>query len=193
MGVELATNAALLVIDVQDAINTPGQGRRNNPQAEENIARLLAAWRDGGRPIIHVKHNSRSATSRFHRAHPGNAIMAIAQPQAGEPLVEKDVNSAFIGTDLEARLRSAGITTLVIVGFVTNHCVETTARMAGNLDFDTYVVSDATATFDRVGIDGQVFEAELVHAVSLANIHDEFVTVADTTSILAGLDALART
>ena len=119
MGMEFSANAALLVIDVQDAINDPGQGRRNNPQAEENIARLLAAWRNTGRPIVHVKHNSRSVTSRFHRTRPGNAIMVIAQPQSGEPLIEKDVNSAFIGTDLEARLRSAGITTLVIVGFVT--------------------------------------------------------------------------
>lgn len=189
---ELPTDAALVVIDVQEGTNQPGKGQRNNPQAEENIERLLDAWRDAGRPIIHVKHNSRSLASPFHVTHPGNAIMAFAQPRSGEPLIEKDVNCAFIGTDLETRLRSVGITTLVIVGFITNHCVETTARMAGDLDFDTYVVSDATATFDRVGPDGRVFEAELVHAVSLASINDEFVTVVDTNSVLAGLDTFAR-
>jgi nicotinamidase-related amidase len=190
---ELPKNAALVVIDVQEGTNQPGKGQRNNPQAEENIARLLEVWRDAERPIIHVKHNSRRTSSPFHVAHPGNAIMAFARPQPGEPLIEKEANGAFVGTDLERRLRSDGITTLVIVGFITNHCVETTARTAGDLDFDTYVVSDATATFDRIGPDGRVFEAELVHAVSLASIHDEFVTVVDTTSVLASLNTFVRT
>ena len=189
---ELSANVALLVIDVQDAINLPRAARRNNPQADENIARLLAAWRDSGRPIIHVKDNARATTSPFHVTHPGNAIQSFARPQPGESLIEKETHSAFIGTDLEARLRSAGITTLVIVGFVTNHCVEATARMAGDLDFDAFVVSDATAAFDCTGQDGEEFTAELVHAVSLANIHGEFATVVDTSSVLASLDALAR-
>lgn len=190
---ELPTNAALVLIDVQDGVNQPGRGQRNNPQAEENIGRLLKSWRDAGRTIIHVKHNSSRVASPFHVTHPGNAIQAFAQPQPGEPLIEKDVNCAFIGTDLEPRLRSAGTTALVIVGFHTNHCVESTARMAGDLDFDTFVVSDATAAFDRAGPDGRVFGAEIVHAVSLASIHDEFVTVVDTNSVLTSLDAFART
>ena len=190
---ELPTNAALLVIDVQVGTNQPGKGERNNPQAEENIERLLETWRDAVRPVVHVKHNSHRVDSPFHVTHPGNAIMSFAQPRPGESLVEKDANCAFVRTDLETRLRSAGITTLVIVGFITNHCVETTARMAGDLGFDAFVVSDATATFDRVGPDGRVFEAELVHAVSLASIHGEFVTVVDTDSVLTSLDALART
>jgi nicotinamidase-related amidase len=187
--VHLPTNAALLIIDVQDAVHVPVWGERNNPEAEAHIEALLDAWRETGRPVLHVKHNSRSLTSPFHASHPGNAIQAFASPQPGEPLVEKDVNSAFIGTDLEDRLRDAGITTLVIVGFVTNHCVETTARMAGNLDFDTYVVADATATFEREGPDGRRYPADLVHAVSLASIHDEFVTVVDTATVLASVRA----
>lgn len=184
---ELPERAALLVIDVQDAVYDPRYGRRNNPQAEDNMARLLAAWRGTGRPVIHVKHNSRRPESPFHASHPGNAIIAFARPLPGEPLLEKDVNSAFIGTDLEARLRAAGVTTLVLVGFVTDHCVETTARMAGNLDFTVYVVSDGTATFARTTPDGRVFEPELVHDVSLASIHEEFVTVVDTERLLASL------
>jgi nicotinamidase-related amidase len=190
--VELPANAALILIDVQHGANDPGQGRRNNPQAEENMGRLLAAWRETGRPVIHVKHNSRSATSPFHASQPGNAIIEFAQPLPGEPLIEKDVNSAFIGTGLEARLRAAGITTLAIVGFVTNHCVETTARMAGNLDFETYVVSDATATHDRTGPDGRHYDADLIHAVSLASLHGEFATVVATDDILAALGVLTR-
>ena len=188
----LSVNAALLVIDVQEAINRPGSGQRNNPRAEENIARLLSSWRSTGRPIIHVKDNSREVTSPFHVTQPGNAVQAFAKPLPGEPLIDKDSHNAFIRTDLEERLRRDGITTLIIVGFVTNHCVETTARMAGDLDFETFVVSDAMAAFDCVGPDGQLFEAEIVHAVSLANLDGEFATVVDTSSVLASLDTSAQ-
>jgi nicotinamidase-related amidase len=188
----LPDNAALLVIDVQDAVNDPVQGPRNNPQAEENIGRLLAAWRATSRPIYHVKHNSRSTASKFHSSTPGNKIMSIAAPQPGEPLIEKDVNSAFIGTDLEQQLKDAGITTLVIVGFTTNHCVETTTRMAGNLDFETYLVSDGTAANDRVGPDGKVYEADLIHNASLASMHGEFTTVVDTDTVLSAVQEVAQ-
>ncbi len=132
---ELPTNAALLVVDIQIAINRPEKGPRNNPRADENVARLLTAWRKLGRPIFHVKDNSTSLDSAFHPSKPGNAIQPYAQPLPGEPLIEKETHSAFIGTDLEAQLRSAGIDTVVIAGFVTNHCVEATARVAGDLGF----------------------------------------------------------
>ncbi len=186
---QLPVNAALLVVDVQIAINRPEKGRRNNPQADENVARLLAAWRGTGRPIIHVKDNAPSPDSAFHPSKPGNAIQPYARPLPGEALIEKETHSAFIGTDLEARLRDVGIDTLVIAGFVTNHCVEATARVAGDLGFTTYVVSDATGTHAMTGPDGEVFDADLVHAVSLANLHGEFATVVDTQTVLAMLES----
>ena len=186
---ELPTNAALLVVDVQIAINRPEKGPRNNPRADENVARLLTAWRKLGRPIFHVKDNSTSLDSAFHPSKPGNAIQPYAQPLPGEPLIEKETHSAFIGTDLEARLRSAGIDTVVIAGFVTNHCVESTARVAGDLGFSTYVVADATGTHDLTRPDGRVFDADLVHAVSLANLHGEFATVVETDEVLAAMNA----
>ena len=186
---ELPANAALLVVDVQIAINRPEKGRRNNPQADENVARLLAAWREMGRPIFHVKDNSTSPTSAFHPSNPGNAIQPYARPLPGEPLIEKETHSAFIGTDLEERLRSTGIETVVIAGFVTNHCVEATARVAGDLGFTTFVVSDATGTHDLTGPDGRIIDADTVHAVSLANLHGEFATVVDTDEVLATLNA----
>lgn len=190
-GVQLPRNTALLVVDVQVGTDHPGRDRRNNWQAEENIDRLLAAWRGSERPVYHVRHNSRSVHSPFHNSKPGNAIMEFAQPIGAEPLIEKDVNCAFVGTDLERRLREAGIDTLVIAGFSTDHCVESTARMAGDLLFDTYVVSDATATFDRVGPDGTLYEAAVVHGVSLASMDNEFCTIVDTNSLLAAVDAFA--
>jgi nicotinamidase-related amidase len=98
------------------------------------------------------------------------------------------VNSAFIGTDLEQRLREHKIDSVVITGITTNHCVSTTARMAGNLGFNTYVVSDATATFDIKGPDGRHYTADEMHAMGLAEINDEFATVLDTETLLKNLD-----
>ena len=177
--------AALLLIDVQQGFDAPGWGARNNPEAELNIVRLLEAWRKAGWPILHVQHISVEPGSVLGAGEPGAELKPEAVPAAGEPLFQKHVNSAFIGTDLEAYLRERGITALVIVGLTTNHCVSTTARMAGNLGFDTYVVDDATATFDRVGHDGRRYNAEEVHAISLASLHGEFATVVGTKEALA--------
>ncbi len=182
---KLPANATLLIIDVQVGMHDPSKGPRNNPDAESNLGQILNAWREAGRPLIHVRHNSIHQTSVFHTSHAGNAIQAFAQPQEGELLIEKSANCAFVGTDLEERLRAAGVDTVVIVGFVTNHCVETTARIAGDLGFNTYVVGDAMAAFDRTGPDGTVYNGEQIHNVSLASIHDEFATVVTTRDVLA--------
>src|SRR5258706_11255076 len=144
----LTDKTALIIIDVQDGLDDPRLGKRNNPDAESNMARLLAAWRTRGRPIYHVQHMSTKPNSPLRPNQPGNAIKRIVAPRGDEPVIQKTVNNAFIGTDLEDRLRAADIQSLVIVGLTTNHCVETTARMAGNLGFTTFVVRYATATFD---------------------------------------------
>jgi len=180
----LPQTAALVVIDVQEAFLDPGYGERNNLGAESNIAQLVAAWRRSGRPIRYIVHDSLEPNSPLRRESPGNAIQEGAAPESGEPVYHKHVNSAFIGTDLEKDLRRDGIETLVIVGLTTNHCVSTTARMAGNLGFETYVVSDATATFARRALDGTLRSAESVHAAALSDLHGEFATVLDTAAIL---------
>jgi nicotinamidase-related amidase len=182
--IQLATNAALLVVDVQKAFDLPRWGARNNPEAETNIAHLIAMWRASARPVIHIHHESASPDGAFRRGDPGIAAKPEATPSEGEPLYWKTVNSAFIGTSLEADLRQAGITTLIIVGLTTNHCVSTTARTAGNLGFGTFVVSDATAAFERVGLDGRIRPATEVHAAALSDLHEEFATVVDTSSML---------
>lgn len=182
---EFSDNAALIIVDVQQGFDDQAHwGNRNNPDAEDNIAKILQVWRDTKRPIFHIKHNSLTPNSPLRLGQSGNNIKPQLAPQNDEPVIEKTVNSAFIGTDLEQRLREANIQQLVIVGLTTNHCVSTTTRMAGNFGFETYLVADATATFDRIGHDGKIYTAQLIHDTALANLHEEFASILDTSEIL---------
>lgn len=180
----LPQSAGLIVIDVQQGFDDPRRGRRNNPEAEKNIARLIAAWREAHRPVIYIQHLSKNPDSTLRPGQPGCEIKKEVWPLESEPIITKQVNSAFIGTDLEDRLRKGRIDPLVIVGLTTGHCISTTARMAGNLGFKTYVVSDATATFDHVGFDGKTYPAEQIHQISLVSIQNEFATIIATQELL---------
>ena len=184
-------DSALLVIDVQRGLDDPTYGRRSTPEAEANIARLLAAWRAAGWPVVHVQHLSTRPGSPLRPDRPGAEIKPEAAPLGGEPLFQKHVNNAFLGTGLEASLRRRGTASLVVVGLTTDHCVSTSARMAGDLGFETFVVADATAAFELTGHDGRRFSAGDVHAVSLATLKDEFATVVSTAEVLAALPAAA--
>ncbi|HEX7946586.1 MAG TPA: cysteine hydrolase family protein [Phenylobacterium sp.] len=185
----LRDNAALLVIDMQMGFDDPAWGPRNNPRAEANVAALIAAWRTAGRPVIHVHHDSQAPSGRLRPGGPGNAAKPEAAPQDHEAVYRKAVNSAFIGTRLEADLRAMDVQTLAIVGLTTNHCVSTTARMASNLGFDTFVVADATATFDRAALDGRTRPAEDVHQAALSDLQDEFAEIVDTSWLITTLAA----
>ena len=176
-GSEAERRPALIAIDVQRAFDNPAWGARNNPAAERRIAALLSAWRAAGAPVLHVRHESVSPNGIFRRGTPAFDFKPEAQPADGEPVIDKRVNSAFIGTDLEKRLRAEGISALVIAGLTTDHCCSTTARMAGNLGFETWFVSDATATFDRTGPDGERIPAETMHRTALASLDGEFAEV----------------
>ena len=185
------TRTALLVIDAQRAFDQwvhAGQ-RRNQPDAERRIADLLAGFRAFAAPVLHVRHRGTRAGSAFLPDAPGYAPLAGLEARPDEPVLVKTVNSAFIGTDLERRLRDDGIGRLVICGATTNHCVETTTRMAGNLGFEAWLVRDACWTFDRVGPDGERHAAEAVHAMSLANLHGEFAHVLHAADVLAAIEA----
>jgi nicotinamidase-related amidase len=183
----LPQDAVLLIVDVQEGFDDPKWGHRNNPQAEQNIARLLNAWRETRWPVVHVQHLSSEPDSPLRPNSPGNQIKKLVEPGAGEPIIQKRVNSAFIGTDLEQLLRAHQYRTLVITGLTTPHCVSTTTRMAGNLGFDTFVVPDATAAFDITGYTGELHPAEQVHAWSLSTLHQEFATVVNTEDIIGSL------
>jgi nicotinamidase-related amidase len=180
----LPSNAVLILIDLQKAIDHPSWGKRNNPHAEENSANLLNFWRKSNRPIFHIRHNSLDPNSYYRPGQPGNDFKSEVMPLPNEVIITKHTNSAFIGTDLESRLRVANFTTLVIVGVITNNSVETTVRMSGNLGFNTYLVSDATFTFDRIDWRGRHRTAEEVHDMSLANLNGEYCTVVDTVTVL---------
>jgi nicotinamidase-related amidase len=174
-------DTALLLIDVQVGVDVLDHwggptGRRNNPGAEQVMLDLLAAWRHAGRQVAWTRHDSREEASPLKFALPTGDQKPGFEIREGEIVVEKDVNSGFIGTSLEVDLRRRGINRLVIVGFFTNFCVETTTRMAGNLGFDTYLVHDGCATTNRVGLDGTDHDAQLVHDMTIANLHGEFCT-----------------
>ena len=172
---------ALLLIDVQVGVDVLSHwggpnGRRNNPDAETKMLQLLAAWRNAKLQVAFTRHDSRESASPLKFSLPTGAQKPGFEPDAGEIVVEKDVNSGFIGTDLEIQLRRAKISRLAIVGFFTNFCVETTTRMAGNLGFDTYLIEDCCSTSNRIGPDGVDRDPELVHAMTVANLHGEFCT-----------------
>ncbi len=184
----LPESVALLIIDVQQAIDDPAwakHGPRNNPHAEENIAALLAAWRRAGRTVVHVKHESAEPGSTYRPGQPGCEFKPCVAPFAGEQVVVKHVTSAFIGTGLAETLRAAGVSCLVVCGVITNNSVEATIRMAGNLGFDTWLAHDAAFTFARPDYDGRPRSAAEVHAMSLANLEGEYCRVATTGEILA--------
>jgi len=180
---------ALILIDLQKGWEDTEfwGGNRNNPQAEEVAKRLLQAWRKLNFPIFHIMHASKEFDSRLNPNHPGFDLIDGIDPRENEPVIEKNVNSAFIGTDLKEQLDKAGIQTLVIAGLTTNHCVSTTTRMAGNFGYRVYLIEDGTATFDRKGPEGQHYDAQLVHETALASLHGEFATVVKSSAMLQHL------
>ena len=151
----------------------PARGERNNPNFERNLAAALAAWRERGAPVIHVRHESTDG-GQFIPGTPAFEYKPEAQPLEGEPEITKNVNSAFIGTDLEQRLRADGAEVVAVAGLTTNHCCSTTARMAANLGFETWILDDALAAYACEAPDGELIPAEAMHRTELAALNGEF-------------------
>jgi nicotinamidase-related amidase len=190
---KFGSETALLIIDVQMGVDDLEHwggptGRRNNPAAEQNLQVLLEAWRRHGLPVIYTRHDSREAGSTLRSDVPGFAFKEGLEPLDTEPVFVKEVNSGFIGTDLEETLRRMGISRVVHVGFFTNMCVETTVRMSGNLGFDSYLVDEACCCTNRVGPDGTDYDPELIHATTVATLHGEFCTNITTVDALSLLE-----
>jgi len=185
MNITKSDNPALILVDIQkgfDNIKYWG-GQRNNPDAEKNAADLLKLWRENNLPVFHIRHCSLIPISPLNEANEGNGFKELVTPAAGETIIKKNVNSAFIETNLKEQLDHAKITKLVIAGLTTDHCISTTVRMAGNLGFNSFLVGDACATFNKQGPDGQNYPAELIHETALASLHEEFAQVVTTDFI----------
>ncbi len=180
-------NAALLLVDVQQAFDDPMWGPSNNPDCDANVGRLLAHWRERGGTIVFVRHDSAEPGSPLAPSLPGNAFKPVI---AGQPdlLVTKEVNSAFLGTPrLEPWLRERGLNAIVVAGIQTNMCCETTARMGGNLGFDVAFALDATCTFDLPDpVNGGRIDADTLARVTAANLQDEFAQVMSTDALTGG-------
>ena len=180
----LPCDAALIVIDVQHAIDDACWGPRNNPGAEAMIAQLLAAWRAESLPIFHIRHDSTEPASPYCPNSPGHAFKLAVQPLAGETIIGKSANSAFVGTRLEEALDEIGATTLVMCGVLTNNSLEASVRHGGNLGYRIFVVADACWAVDKYDLTGRLWAAEDVHNLSLANMQDEYAEVVDCAAAL---------
>ena len=176
---------ALVVVDAQLAFDEPPEASAASPECDANIAALIEAWQRAGSPVVVVHHDSVEPDSALGPGRPGNADKPFV-PRAPNLRVVKSVNSAFHGEpDLHAWLTGAGVDGIVVCGYTTNHCCETTARVGGNLGHSVYFVLDATGTIDRAGPDGVVVTAAELTRATAASLHGEFATVVTTADVLA--------
>ncbi|MEU6880042.1 cysteine hydrolase family protein [Streptomyces sp. NPDC046712] len=197
---EIAENAALVVIDVQKGFEEEHWGQRNNPAAEENIAALIDLWQETGRPVVFVRHDSQAQSrSPLRVGHVGNDFKDFVEERRGkgsgrELLVTKSVNSAFYGEpSLDVWLTGEDIAQIVIVGIQTNMCNETTARMGGNLGYDVVFPLDAMHTFDLAGPFGWSQSADELSRATAVSLHGGgFAKVVSTEDVVKGASAGVR-
>lgn len=187
----LTPTTALLPIDMQQAFDHAPWPRRWNRDLDRNGLALLAAWRRAGLPLIHVRHDSVEAGSSLRPGLAGHAYRPGFEPAQGEVVIAKSVNAAFIGTDLDLRLRRLGVDAIVAFGVSTDMCVSTSVRVGANLGYRMTVVGDACDCFDLPGAAGQAIAAEAIHAVHLATLAFEFATVCSTEAVLSALSGAA--
>jgi len=183
----LHDNSVLLPIDMQQAFDTSPWPRRWNSAVDANGAAVLQAWRAAGRLIIHVRHDSVQPGSTLARGTPGNEFRRGFEPQGNEPVVSKSVNGAFIGTDLDLRLRRHGIDTIYTFGISTDMCVSTTVRLGANLGYRMVLIEDACDCFDLRDDAGETIPAEMIHKAHVATLRHEFASVFTTAEILRTL------
>ena len=170
--------AVLLPIDMQKAIDLPGRPRRGNPALDENGLKLLALWREKGLPIVHVQHASVEPESWFRPGHEGYALRPGFEPRAGEALVVKSVNSAFIGTDLDLRLRRLGAKLVVCFGWAADMCVSTTIRTGANMGWEMVMVADACDCSDLPDALGDgIIPSEEIFRAHVATLAADFCRV----------------
>ena len=180
-------NPALILVDVQKAFlekDYPGINR-NNHDAEFICGNILSKWRELKLPIIHVRHSSTNPDSKLHKSKPGFEFNDHVKPLDNEVVLTKKVNSAFIGTKLENILNNMNINTLVFIGMTTNHCISSSVRMSSNLGFETYLISDSTACYNTMGMDGKMIDCNIIYESSLANLSKEFAIIINSNKLFS--------
>ena len=183
--------AVLLPVDMQKAFDRPPWPRRWNSDVDTNGLALIDAWRAANRPIIHVRHDSVQPGSTLAPGLPGNDFRPGFGPKNGEALITKNVNSAFIGTDLDARLKKLAATQVVVFGISTDMCVSTTVRMGANLGWEMILVPDACDCFDLPDPSGTGWIcADEIQRAHVATLAFEFCRVLSTEK-LTGISVAA--
>jgi nicotinamidase-related amidase len=175
---------ALLLIDIQRDYFPDGRHPLvGSDRAADAAASVLAGFRDRSEPIVHVQHSwDEPAAAYLKPGTPGYAHDERVAPADGEPVVVKEAPNAFIGTDLEQRLRADGIDQLVVAGMMTSMCVDATVRAAADLGFAVTVVGDACAAPD-LEYAGVAVPGEQVHAAFLAALGEGYAEVVDGASV----------
>jgi nicotinamidase-related amidase len=176
-------NAALLLIDMQQAFDSSPWPKRWNDSLDRNGLAILAAWRRSTKPVLHARHDSIVPGSTLAPSHVGHRFRSGFDPLPEEPIIPKSVNAAFIGTDLDLRLRRLGVGTVVTFGISTDMCVSTTVRVGSNLGWRMVLIEDACDCFDLPSGD-TLISARAVHAAHVATLGFEFCDVVRTADIL---------
>lgn len=176
------SESALIMIDCQNTYTQGVMALDGVQTALDEAAALLERARAAGRPVIHIQHDAGPGSPYDVTAENGAIVDRVA-PRAGEPVVVKNFPNSFVGTELDDLLKAQGATSLVLAGFMTHMCVNSTARGAFNLGYAPTVVAAATATRDLPSVTGGVSAADL-QASSLAAVADLFaVVVADGAGV----------
>jgi nicotinamidase-related amidase len=168
-------DSTLILIDCQNTYTRGPMELEGVQAALDEAATLLDRARTAGIPVIHIQHSD-GPGSLYDIDGESGAIVAQVAPRGDEPVVVKNYPNSFVQTDLDERLKAVGATNLVLAGFMTHMCVNSTARGAFNLGYAPTVVAKATATRELPGVDGPVPAAALQSA-SLAALSDLFAIV----------------
>ncbi len=181
--------AALIIVDVQKAMDDPRYGVRGQLDAESNIARLLAHWREAGGPIIHIRDNAADPASPYAPGKPSYAFKDEVKPLEDELIIDKHSSNPFVDTTLLSRLQALAVKQLVVCGAHLQHCVESTVRAAAALGFEVTVPSDCVVATDARDIDGRRWSADDIHAITLGVLNGNHATVLTSAQLMQRVDA----
>ena len=175
---------ALLIIDIQRDYFPGGAYPLVEPEAAADAARrVLDRFREGGEPVVHLKHVWDAPDAPFMKpGTDGIEIHDTVAPADGEPVIEKAEPNGFLGTPLEEQLRDAGVDELVVAGMMSSMCVDATVRSAAERGFTVTVVHDACAA-PNLEFGGRQIDGASVHAAFMAALGDGYATLVSSSDV----------